>query len=591
MRTPGGGFEYEGGETRLVGITNFCSYRTLVDSLERVTGTVANAWGGSDKSDGQQAAPSLRFQLPSEPNTYVDLVDDEDVQLMFDEWADYTSNGRHSTAKLHIFVDWQHKDARTGRESLSQMQRPSADPIHHDARPGAIVESPTGPHSTGSPVPRAESSQELGSTAGHTGPQAPAEQAGAAAGGQQQAHQQLQQQQQKNSGGSGASAGPRKLDLREISDRLEIINPEDVTLLKFLGAGGYGEVYLGKWHSSEAAIKCLNPSLFAGTDSGHVSHAAILELIREAEILGSLRHPNVVWVYGVVLPHLTEDNEVDPDMLCEDSVDIATSTAMAVQTPRGQRPGAVRPPAIVTEFLSQGSLRGVLSRKSDLLQGPLVRVLIAMDAAKGMEYLHSKKIVHFDLKSANLLLGYRDRRAICKVADFGLSKQKRETYVSGVSSQRGTLPWIAPEIIKTPHAVTEKADVYSFGVVLWELWTGREPYEGLNYHALLHQITTSSAQVRPVMPGTAEWDATGEASPAEPCTGYQDLIERCWGDCPGDRPSFREIVASLRGMASGLRPARRTSTVGLPPGQPAGFLGVPAAAKPPSEPSSPHHNH
>lgn len=73
-----------------------------------------------------------------------------------------------------------------------------------------------------------------------------------------------------------------------------------------------------------------------------------------------------------------------------------------------------------------------------------------------MEYLHAKRIVHFDLKSANLLLGYRERRAICKVADFGLSKQKRETYVSGVSSQRGTLPWIAPEIIKTPQSVTEK---------------------------------------------------------------------------------------------------------------------------------------
>lgn len=75
---------------------------------------------------------------------------------------------------------------------------------------------------------------------------------------------------------------------------------------------------------------------------------------------------------------------------------------------------------------------------------------------QGMEYLHQKNIVHFDLKSANLLLGWRDRRAICKVADFGLSKQKRETYVSNVSSQRGTLPWIAPEIIKSPHAVTEK---------------------------------------------------------------------------------------------------------------------------------------
>ena len=74
-----------------------------------------------------------------------------------------------------------------------------------------------------------------------------------------------------------------------------------------------------------------------------------------------------------------------------------------------------------------------------------------------MDYLHQKNIVHFDLKSANLLLGWRDRRAICKVADFGLSKQKKETYVSNVSSQRGTLPWIAPEIIKSPHAVTEKA--------------------------------------------------------------------------------------------------------------------------------------
>lgn len=75
---------------------------------------------------------------------------------------------------------------------------------------------------------------------------------------------------------------------------------------------------------------------------------------------------------------------------------------------------------------------------------------------QGMEYLHSKNIVHFDLKSANLLLAWRDRRAICKVADFGLSKQKRETFVSNVSSQRGTLPWIAPEIIKNPGTVNEK---------------------------------------------------------------------------------------------------------------------------------------
>lgn len=50
---------------------------------------------------------------------------------------------------------------------------------------------------------------------------------------------------------------------------------------------------------------------------------------------------------------------------------------------------------------------------------------------QGMDYLHSKHIVHFDLKTANLLVGMRDKMPICKVADFGLSKQKQQTFVTG----------------------------------------------------------------------------------------------------------------------------------------------------------------
>jgi hypothetical protein len=48
-------------------------------------------------------------------------------------------------------------------------------------------------------------------------------------------------------------------------------------------------------------------------------------------------------------------------------------------------------------------------------------------------------------------------RPVCKVADFGLARERAATFVSGVSSQRGTLPWTAPEIIRTPLAVTHKA--------------------------------------------------------------------------------------------------------------------------------------
>ncbi|EIE23147.1 kinase-like protein [Coccomyxa subellipsoidea C-169] len=315
------------------------------------------------------------------------------------------------------------------------------------------------------------------------------------------------------------------------------------------------QVYLGRWHSSEVAIKCLNPSLFFSGSDGSASKAAMADLMREADLLASLRHPNVVWVYGVVLPKM------------------------------------VRFPSctVVTEFMSQGSVKQALARKSDVVSGNMHRVVVAMDAAKGMEYLHQKSIVHFDLKSANLLLGYRDRRAVCKVSDFGLSKQKRDTYVSNVTSQRGTLPWIAPEIIKTPHTVTEKVDVYSFGVVLWELWSGREPYEGLNYHALLHQITLTGGGLRPTLPNSPKWEY--EPVP-EPAPGWCSLMERCWQEVPEKRPSFAEIVRELKVMGQALRPPRmrprslvgasvsssELDARGIPSGRPG--MGSPAKVQP-----------
>ena len=74
----------------------------------------------------------------------------------------------------------------------------------------------------------------------------------------------------RGAGQSSSAEGPERdnqgpvapIDYNGIAGRMEVIQPKDVSLVKYLGSGGYGEVYLGKWHSSEAAIKCLNPSLF-----------------------------------------------------------------------------------------------------------------------------------------------------------------------------------------------------------------------------------------------------------------------------------------------------------------------------------------
>lgn len=76
-----------------------------------------------------------------------------------------------------------------------------------------------------------------------------------------------------------------------------------------LGSWGNCQVYLGKWHNSECAVKCLNQSLFfSDGPGGQVSMAAITDLIHEADLLGGLRHPNVVWVYGIVLPRLDDSD-------------------------------------------------------------------------------------------------------------------------------------------------------------------------------------------------------------------------------------------------------------------------------------------
>ncbi|KAJ1287360.1 hypothetical protein BS78_02G003900 [Paspalum vaginatum] len=284
-----------------------------------------------------------------------------------------------------------------------------------------------------------------------------------------------------------------------LTSNVQVISNEDLEDLREMGSGAFGTVFHGKWKGTNVAIKRIKNSCFMLPSPQ--ADKLITEFWREAAIISKLHHPNILAFYGVV----------------------------------NNGPGETL--ATVTEFMVNGSLKKVLLRKDKHLDWRK-RIMVAMDAAIGMEYLHSKDIVHFDLKCDNLLVNVNDpSRPICKVADFGLSKMKQATLVSG--GMRGTLPWMAPELLTLSGTkVSEKIDVYSFGIVMWEILTGEDPYDGMHYGGVIGGILSNT--LRPPVPASChpEW---------------RKLMEQCWSTEPERRPSFTEVASRLQAILEASR--------------------------------------
>ncbi|KAK3159077.1 hypothetical protein QOZ80_2AG0145410 [Eleusine coracana subsp. coracana] len=160
--------------------------------------------------------------------------------------------------------------------------------------------------------------------------------------------------------------------------------------------------------------------------------------------------------------------------------------------------------SIVTEFLPRGSLFRLIHRPNNQLD-ERKRLRMALDVARGMNYLHNctPVIVHRDLKSPNLLV---DKNWVVKVCDFGLSRMKNNTFLSSRSTA-GTAEWMAPEVLRNEPS-DEKCDVFSYGVILWELCTLLQPWEG--------------------------------------------IIMKCWQTDPKLRPSFAEIMSTLKPLLKNM---------------------------------------
>ncbi len=257
---------------------------------------------------------------------------------------------------------------------------------------------------------------------------------------------------------------------------------------KRVGTGAFGEVLKATYQGTDVAVKRLR------LDPNQPQAAE--DFRRELRVLCGLRHRHVVQFLGACT--------TGPD-LC-----------------------------LVMDFCGVGSLYGVLHNRRQSITAAHVMRWMA-DTARGMVYLHSRNIIHRDIKSGNLLL---DDSGVIKVADFGLARAHGPT--SNLLTLVGTYPYMAPELLDS-QPYNSSVDVYSFGVVMWECLTRDEPFRGFSPMQI---VATLLRGERPKLP----------AQPALPAS-YVSLLTQCWATEPERRPTFEVALERLLEIAHAMKAA------------------------------------
>ncbi|XP_024929890.3 lysM domain receptor-like kinase 3 [Ziziphus jujuba] len=274
--------------------------------------------------------------------------------------------------------------------------------------------------------------------------------------------------------------------------------------IRKIGEGGYGSVYFGILGKREVAIKKMKSS-------------RTKEFFSELKVLCKIHHINVVELLGYASG---EDHLY-----------------------------------LVYEYIHNGSLNDHLH--DPLLKGhqPLswtARAHIALDAARGIEYIHDHtktRYVHRDIKTSNILL---DQGLRAKVADFGLARLVERSNEEEVIATCvvGTLGYIPPESVRELQ-MTSKTDVFAFGVVLAELITGlraviRDNREPNKMKSLISVIFGIFDQKNPETALEAIVDGNLRGScPVEEVYKMAYLARQCLSEDPINRPEMKEIVQTL----------------------------------------------
>uniref|UniRef100_A0A8C5MMR4 Tyrosine-protein kinase receptor n=1 Tax=Leptobrachium leishanense TaxID=445787 RepID=A0A8C5MMR4_9ANUR len=276
---------------------------------------------------------------------------------------------------------------------------------------------------------------------------------------------------------------------------LKEVPRKNITLLRALGHGAFGEVYEGMVvgisgdpNPLQVAIKTL-PELCSEQDE--------MDFLMEALIISKFNHQNIVRCIGVSLQTL--------------------------------------PRFILLELMSGGDMKTFLRQNRPLVNQPSSLTMLdllnmARDIACGCKYLEENQFIHRDIAARNCLLTNSGMGRVAKIGDFGMARDiYRASYYR--KGGRAMLPvkWMPPEAF-LEGIFTSKTDTWSFGVLLWEIFSlGYMPYPCKTNQEVLEFVTSG-----------------GRMDPPKSCPGpVYRIMTQCWQHSPDHRPNFSTIMERI----------------------------------------------
>jgi eukaryotic-like serine/threonine-protein kinase len=246
-----------------------------------------------------------------------------------------------------------------------------------------------------------------------------------------------------------------------------------------LGIGGMGVVYLATYlkNGRKMAVKVLAPEMSA---DGRL----LKRFLREMAILSRLRHPHIVRYYG------------------------------------GGKDKTQHFYAM--EYMDGGSVEQMIKKKGRYTWEEAIACI--RQVALALEYAHNHGIIHRDLKPANLFLG---KDGLVKLGDFGIARDTQATALTAAGRTVGTYAYMAPEQISGKPPVSRKTDLYALGCVMFEMLTGKPPFNAPTAAEMLFaHLEEEPPQINSSVPDCPIWvdKLVGKLLEKDPEERYYDAL-------------------------------------------------------------------